>query len=41
MSATSVLTTAQLITHMLSIRKNNLNMSVTISHSYKDFRYLV
>lgn len=41
MSATSVLTTAQLITHMPSIRKNNLNMSVTISHRYKDFRYLV
>lgn len=41
MSATSVLTTAQLITHMLSIRKNNLNMSVTISHWYKDFRYLM
>ena len=41
MSATSVLTTAQLITHMPSIRKNNLNMSVTISHQYMDFRYLM
>ena len=41
MSATSVLTTAQLITHMPSIRKNNLSMSVTISHQYMDFRYLM
>lgn len=41
MSATSVLTTAQLITHMPRIKKNNLNMSVTISHLYMDFRYLV
>ncbi len=41
MSATSVLTTAQLITHMPSIKKNNLNMSVTISHRYTDSRYLV
>lgn len=41
MSATSVLTTAQLITHMPSIRKSNLNMSVIISHQRMDFRYLV
>lgn len=41
MSATSVLTTAQLITHMPSIRKNNLNMSVIISRLHMDFRYLV
>ena len=41
MSATSVLATAQLITHMLRIKKNNLNMSVTISRLHMDFRYLV
>lgn len=41
MSATSVLTTAQLITHMLKIIKNNLNMQVTISHPHTDYRCLV
>ena len=41
MSATSVLTTAQLITYMPRIKKNNLNMSVTISRLYMDFRYSV
>lgn len=41
MSATSVLTTAQLITHMPRIKKNNLNMSVTISRLHMDYRCLV
>ena len=41
MSATSVLTIAQLRNHMLKIININLLMLVTTSHSHMDCRYLV